>query len=59
MLFKEQSASSLMDAIKKFESMTFDQNEIRNHAMKFDEENFRKQILEYVNKKYKDKMGDN
>lgn len=48
-----------MEAMSKFESMTFDKNEIRNHAMSFDEENFRKQILEYVNKKYKEKMGDN
>lgn len=45
-----------MNAIKEFETLKFDKNEIRNHALKFSEENYRKQITDFVNKKYNEKL---
>ncbi len=46
--FHEQTVESVKEAILKFETMTFDKQEIRNHAMQFDEEEFRKKIMEVV-----------
>ena len=48
--FEEQTVESLKNAILKFEKMTFDKQEIRNHALKFDEKEFQRQIKEYVEK---------
>jgi hypothetical protein len=31
--------------------MNFDSKEIRNHAMKFDKKVFKREILEFINKK--------
>ena len=53
--FKEQTAESLIEAIEKFETMTFDKNEIRKHAMQFDETEFRRKIKEFVDEKIKEK----
>jgi len=47
-LFYEQTEDSLAEAIKKFDTMTFDKEEIRNHALKFDEPEFRRQIETYI-----------
>lgn len=52
-LFKEQTVESLEEAIKEFEKINFNKEEIREHALKFDEENFKKQITEFVNQKYR------
>lgn len=46
--FKEQTVDSLVDAIERFESMTFDSQEIRKHALTFDESVFQKRIEEFV-----------
>ncbi len=52
MLFKFQTVEDVQNAIKKLENMKFDKEQIREHALKFREEEFRKQIIEFVNKKY-------
>ena len=51
--FKEQSVESLKEAILKFEKMKFDKQEIRENALKFDEEVFQKKIREFINEKVK------
>ena len=38
--FKEQTVNSLKDAILRFEEMQFNKDEIREHALEFDEEVF-------------------
>lgn len=35
--------------------MTFDKKAIRDHAMKFDEAEFRKKIMEFVKEKYSER----
>lgn len=54
-LFKEQSVESIKEAILKFETMSFNKEEIRAHAMQFDEEEFRRKILEFVKKVVEEK----
>ena len=49
-LFKEQTVESVKEAIEKFETMKFDKNEIRKHALEFDETVFQKKIKEFVEK---------
>lgn len=46
--FKEQTVESVKQAIQKLETMTFDKQEIRNHALEFDESVFQKKIKEYI-----------
>jgi glycosyltransferase involved in cell wall biosynthesis len=50
--FKEQNSDSLKEAIEKFQTMIFDKNEVRQHALKFDEEIFKGKIKKYVQEKY-------
>ncbi|MCR5029743.1 MAG: glycosyltransferase [Fibrobacter sp.] len=47
-LFKEQTSECVQEAIQKLETMVFDKEEIRNHALKFDEPEFKRQIEEYI-----------
>lgn len=47
--FKEQTVESMMGAIHQFQQLTFDANFIREHAFKFDEKSFIKQVQGYVN----------
>ena len=49
-LFGEQTVESLKAAMEKFEAMVFDKQEIREHALKFDESVFREKIKEFVEK---------
>jgi glycosyltransferase involved in cell wall biosynthesis len=46
--FKEQTAESMMEAIERFETMPFDSQEIRTHALTFDESVFQERIKEFV-----------
>ena len=46
--FEEQSKESLKDAISKFNNMTWNKQEIRSHALTFDEEIFKEKIRNYV-----------
>ncbi len=48
--FSEQTAQSVMAAIKTFESMSFDTNVIAEHAQQFSSERFRREIADFVRK---------
>ena len=50
-LFEEQAVESLKEAILKFENMQFNKDEIRQHALKFDVEEFKKKVKEFIDKK--------
>ena len=50
--FDTQNSDELIKAIHKFEKCKFNKQNIRNHALKFDEEVFKKKIYNYVNEKY-------
>lgn len=50
MFFEEQTVEAVKQAILQSEKIKFDKKEIRTHAMKFDEEEFRKKITEFVKK---------
>lgn len=52
--FNKQTTNSLNKAIENFEEMSFDYQAIRKHAMRFDKENFKREMLEFVNKKLSD-----
>ena len=59
MFFKEQTADSVIEAVKEFEKLEFNKEEIREHALKFSEENFRKEIKNFVKQEYeKKRMGE-
>jgi len=49
LFYKEQSAPSLIDAIKKFEKMDFSPDKIRQNALRFDTAVFEKNIRGYFN----------
>lgn len=49
--FANQTKEDLKQAVEKFQMMTFDKQEIRKHALKFDEEVFKKKIEDFVNSK--------
>ena len=48
-LFQEQTTSSLLDAIDRFNSIKFDSEVIRNHAKQFSSEAFKNKIEEIIN----------
>lgn len=50
--FYEQKAESIIDAVSRFEKLSFDYREIRNHAEQFSEERFKQEIKEFVQAKY-------
>lgn len=52
--FKEQTVESLKEAINKFETMKFDKEEIRKHALEFDESVFQEKIRKFVEEKVKE-----
>lgn len=52
LFFKEQSVSSLQQAIQTFEKMQFDPKLIRENALQFSNERFEKEIKEFVEEKY-------
>lgn len=52
--FDDQNHKDLINAIKKFENMTFDKEEIRKHAENFDEEIFKEKISEFLSEKYEE-----
>lgn len=45
--FNEQTSESLIEAVKKFRPENFDAKSIQNHSLKFDKENFKKEILKF------------
>lgn len=58
-LFKEQTVKNVKDAILKLESMKFNKQEIRNHALKFDESEFKRKIKEFIDSKVEEKERNN
>ncbi|MGH9403292.1 MAG: glycosyltransferase [Terriglobia bacterium] len=47
-LFAEQSPEALVEAIRRFEDLRFEAERIRQHALQFDESEFRHRILKFV-----------
>lgn len=52
LFFKEQTMDSLVEAVKKFETISFDKNEIRAHAYKWDEMFFKEKIQKFIEEKH-------
>jgi glycosyltransferase involved in cell wall biosynthesis len=56
--FDEQNTDSLVEAVKKFclliNELGFDSTFIRNHAVKFDKEIFKKKIKDFIDKTWKE-----
>ena len=52
-LFKNQTVEDLKNAILAFEKMNFNKQELRNHALKFDESEFKRKIKEFIDEKLK------
>ncbi|MFN8522412.1 MAG: glycosyltransferase [Chloroflexota bacterium] len=52
-LFHEQSARALTEAVRRFEGLAFDSAAIRAHALRFDESVFRSGFLELVSNEYR------
>lgn len=51
--FTEQTEESLTDAVKQFENLSFSVTSCRNNALRFSQENFRRQFIDFVNKAVK------
>lgn len=49
-LFDEQTAESIIDAVSKLEKLNLDSKKIRSQAEKFSKEIFKKNILDHLNK---------
>lgn len=49
--FENQSVRSLNNAIEEFENMTFDAKKIREHALQFDKEIFKKKLVDFIENK--------
>lgn len=55
-LFKDQSVDSLCDALKRFSRMKFDETEIRNSALPFSEDLFKKKLKTFIDAKVKERQ---
>lgn len=53
LFFPEQTKESVIEAVKRFETMRFDPAEIVRHAEKFSEERFRKELKAYILEEYR------
>ena len=51
-LFKEQTVDSLIDATERFKESTFDPDSLHEFALKFDRENFKRQMKEYISRRW-------
>ncbi len=52
--FNEQSLESLNKSIDNFENLDFDYKMIRKHAEKFDTNIFKKNIIDFIENKYRE-----
>jgi len=52
LFFDLQEKNKIVSAVNKFRNLTFDSIKIREHALKFSEERFKKEIREYIKEKY-------
>jgi glycosyltransferase involved in cell wall biosynthesis len=50
--FEKQNPEDIIEAVKKFENMTFDPQYIREKAKKFDKKLFKAKIKDYIEKEY-------
>lgn len=50
--FKEQTPAAIVAAVKKIQDITFDSQQIRKQALKFDKEVFKQELKEYIEKEY-------
>ena len=51
--FQEQTKESVIEAVKSFEKMTFQREAIADHAEKFSEERFRRELKDYILEEYR------
>jgi glycosyltransferase involved in cell wall biosynthesis len=51
-LFDELTTDGLIQAIERFETLSFDADKIKTHAQKFSKERFQKQIMDLIEKEY-------
>ncbi len=51
-LFQEQSVESLLEALRRFETLDFDHAKLRDHALKFDKERYKTAMAEYINSRW-------
>jgi glycosyltransferase involved in cell wall biosynthesis len=51
-LFQEQSAIAIVEAVRRFEKMNFDETLVRSRATEFDESVFRTKMGEFVDRKW-------
>ena len=51
--FHQQTPSAIVEAVKRFEQMEFDYWKIRKNAERFSKERFKKEFLDFINKKVK------
>ncbi|MGB0386066.1 MAG: glycosyltransferase [Ardenticatenaceae bacterium] len=52
LFFRHPDSTDLVEAVLRFQNMSFDKTEIRAHAKQFDENNFKQQIKEWVEESY-------
>jgi len=52
--FHEQTPQALADAVRSFDDTLYDPAVIRNHAMKFDIEVFKKKLIQFIEEKWYD-----
>jgi len=52
LFFNKQTPQSLAEAVRNFNPSRFNPGEIRNYALKFDKEIFKRKIGEYIEKEY-------
>ena len=55
LFFKEQTVGSLIEAIKNFRPEKFNPKLIRQHALRFDKEIFKKKIKDFIEKQYENR----
>jgi len=55
LFFNEQTSESLGEAVKKFKSLSFNPEEIRNYSLKFDKEIFKEKIKNFINHVWQNK----
>ncbi len=55
LFFEPQNPEALIQALKRFQFGVFDKNGIREHALKFDKNVFKRKIEEFVKAKYEEK----
>jgi glycosyltransferase involved in cell wall biosynthesis len=58
-LFAEQTPGALIEAKRKFEDLRFDHERIRQHALQFDESEFRRRILKFIEMKVSEERQRN